>query len=139
MNDRPSTRRKAPIVVQACIMGLVLVYLIVQSWSNPAHRAFWVAMLLTALTMGGAIGLAAYVKSSFAKKVAKFYQSPLGGTLNLCFLLAVGVLNLWQYASGNGDTYNAILGGFFLTFPIVMVVYAAGFVVGRAVGQREAG
>ncbi len=139
MNDRPITRRKVPIVIQACIMGLLLVCLIVQGWSNPVHRAFWVAMLLTALTMGGAIGLAAYVKSSFAKKVAKFYQSPLGGTMQICFYLAAGSSNLWQYSSGNGDISNAILGGFFLAFPIIMLVYAAGFVVGRSVGQREAG
>lgn len=139
MNDRPITRRKAPIVVQACIMGLVLVYLIVQSWSNPAHRAFWVAMLLTALTMGGAIGFATYAKSSFAKKLARYLHSRHGASVHAFVLIAFATSRLWSHALGDGLVSGVLTCIVSLVLVFLSFTFFMGALAENTVGQREAG
>lgn len=139
MHDRPISRRKVPIVVQACIMGLVLVYLIVQSWSNPVHRAFWVAMFLTALTMGGAIGLAAYVKSSFAKKLARYLHSRHGASIHAFLLIAFATSRLWSHALGGGLVSDVLTCIVSLVLIFFSFTYFTGALAENAVGQREAG
>lgn len=139
MNTGLISRRNVSVVAQISILGLLLVYLVAHSWDNPMHRAFWVAMFLTALVMGGAIGLAAYVKSSFAKKVARFLHTPLGTAIRILFVLSFATSQLWRHATGDGFLFDAILGIIALVVIFSSLAYFAGFSAGKRIDQREAG
>lgn len=139
MNTGLMSRRNASLVAQVSIVGLLLIYLVAQSWNNPMHRAFWVAMFLTALVMGGAIGLAAYVKSSFARRLARYLHSRHGSSVYIIVLLTFATSRLWRHSLGDEFFSDVVLCILSLVLILFSFTYFTGALAEKSIGQREAG